>query len=182
MRAVLAGDRDGFRLLVERYHRPLFRTLCGLCGSALAAEDVTQEAFCRAYASLSTFRLEFPFYPWLYAIAHNVYVSSALKAAKLQLVSLDAEVEPGRDEHRPWLVDPNEGPAVLAERQDVREAIWAAMRALPAEFQAIFVMRIVDDMSYLDICGATGLPIGTVKSRLARARHRLAALLAAELA
>ena len=179
--AVLAGDRDRFRLLVERYHRRLYRTMLGLCGGALDAEDVTQEAFTRAYAALSTFRLDLPFYPWLHTIAHNLYVSRAARAAKLRLVSLDADTEQGRDESDPWLVDPSDGPAALSEREAVREALWAAVRALPEEFQSVFIMRVVHDMSYLEISQATDLPIGTVKSRLARARDRLAAILAAEL-
>lgn len=185
IRAVLAGDRDGFRVLVERYHRSVFRTMLGLCGSPQDAEDIVQETFVRAYAALASFRLDMPFYPWLHAIAHNAYVTRATQAARRRTVSLEAEVETegaaGRDESAAWLVDPTEGPAATAERRDERATLWAAVRALPDEFRRVFVMRNVHEMSYLEICQATGLPIGTVKSRLARARERLAVRLADEL-
>lgn len=185
IRAVLAGDRDAFRALVERYHRQVFRTMLGLCGNAQDAEDIVQEAFVRAYAALATFRLDLPFAPWLHAIAHNAYVTRATRAARRPVASLEGELETageaGREERDAWLSDPAEGPAALAERRDVREALWAAVRALPDEFRSVFVMRNVHDMSYLEICQATDLPIGTVKSRLARARERLAVLLAADL-
>ena len=69
----------------------------------------------------------------------------------------------------------------LAEQRDARAAFWCAVRKLPDEFRSVLIMRLVDELSYVEIVEATGLPIGTVKSRLARARERLADLLAAEL-
>jgi len=182
--AVLAGDRDRFRILVERYQGRLVRALMGFCGSADDAEEVAQEAFLRAFVALAAFRPELPFYPWLHAIARNAAISRAARARRFPTVPLDEPVgegEPAGGDRDARLADPADGPEALAEQRDARAAFWCAVRKLPEEFRSVLIMRLVDDMSYVEIVEATGLPIGTVKSRLARARDRLATLLAAEL-
>ena len=177
--AVLAGQHDAFAVLVERYERRIFYALRWMAGSPSEAEELTQAAFCRAYMALATFNPEFRFSTWLFQIAYNLCRTAAKKQA--HAVSLEEqfsdEDESSAAEDR-LLIDPGKSPELMAEEANSSALIWSAVAALPASYREVVIMRHIEELSYLEICDLTGLPMGTVKSRLARARRELAAALA----
>lgn len=175
--AVLAGDRDRYAVLVERYQQRIYNTLWHLCGAADDAEELTQITFCRAYFALGSYKPEFKFSTWLFQIAHNLYLNERRRRRpELMGDSSTADNDVEAD-----LMDPGALPVAVVERREARTAIWRAIAALPDDYRQIILMRHVNELSYQEISEATCLPIGTVKSRLARARQQLAASLSRDL-
>ena len=175
---VLAGDRDQFAVLVMRYQRRVCNSLRLLSGNAELAEELTQEAFCRAYAALGRFNPEYRFSSWLYQIAVNLWRSAAKRGSRE--VPLDGEGQADGDEipeTKRRLVDPDAGPEARAVAEDSKRRVWEAVDQLSPDYKQIVVMRHVMELSYQEIGDELGLPMGTVKSRLARARAELAAIL-----
>jgi len=168
---VLAGRRDRFAVLVRRYQAQVHGAMWRLTSSRDAAEELTQAVFVRGYLALGSFKTEYRLSTWLIRIGYHLYLNE-LRDQRRE-VTLDT---PAVDEGEPAidLVDPGPDPQDLAQDRETGLAIWSAVAELPDEFRAIFLMRHVDELSYEEICQATGLPMGTVKSRLARARRQLA--------
>jgi RNA polymerase sigma-70 factor (ECF subfamily) len=159
--AVLAGDRDAFRLLVERESRMVIAACYRVLGSSAEAQDAAQEAFARAYVSLATFRGDGPFGAWVRRIA--VRIAVARLAADFVAVSLDEDV--GRAGDRLGIQDdPVDRLLDAEERADLREAI----DRLPPDQREVVTLRFYGDRSVEEIARLTDRPIGTVKSRLSR--------------
>ena len=170
------GDLEAFRELVERYEARVYTLACSILGDAEGARDAAQEAFVRAYQSLETFRAESTFYTWLYRIAVNVCLNRAqAESRRKDTISLDALVESGRitADHLFDARMPTDG----AERAQLQEAIQAALDALESDQRAVVVLKDIEDMSQEQIAETLGCSVGTVKSRLSRARARLRDLL-----
>lgn len=176
--AVLAGAQEDFALLVQRHQRRVQRILRHMCGNAYDAEEMTQEAFYRVYFALPSYNPKYRFGSWLVKIACNLGISHLRKQGRT--VSLEAEEE--RDGGGDWGVSPDPDPSLRPEpatmRNEQRAEIWSAVASLPPDSRDIIVMRHVEEMSYKEICDVTGLTMGTVKSRLARARAKLSGQLA----
>jgi len=158
--AVLAGDRDAFRLLVERESSMVISACRRVLGPA-EAEDAAQEAFTRAYLSLGTFRSDGPFGAWVRRIA--IRLSVARLAAAHAAVSLDDERSHGRVGRQPG-VDPE---VQLLDTEE-RAALVDAVAQLPADQREAVMLRYFGDRSIDEIARLTNRPIGTVKSRLSR--------------
>lgn len=166
--AVLAGNRDAFRELVERYHQMVYRVAYGMCYNADAARDASQEVFYRAFKRLEQFDVNQSFGAWIRRITVN-YMLDQYKKKRVptepmtnddgELRDLPGDAPDPRDE-------------ALASQRD--ERIWAAIDELPEKYRAILVLRHFEDLSYDDIADALGLPLGTVTTQLHRARHMLA--------
>jgi len=164
-----SGDRAAFEALVTRHRRAVYRLCWSATGDAADADDAAQETFVRVYRSLSSYDPSRPFAPWLRKIAWNTALSVRRNArAGVPRVPEDDAPEP---------VDPAPDPSAAAERKQEAERVAGAMAGLPAELRAVLVLRAVEGLSYAEIAEATGVPPGTVMSRLSRARERLAALL-----
>ena len=159
--AVLAGDRDAFRLLVDRESRAVIATCQRVIGSSSDAEDAAQEAFTRAYLALATFRADGPFGAWIRRIA--IRVSVARVAAAHAAVSLD-------DERNHMNADRQAGtdPEVQLLDAEERAALIDAIRHLPSDQREAVMLRFFGDHSVEEIARLTDRPIGTVKSRLSR--------------
>lgn len=173
-----AGNTAAFEELVRRYQDRLYGLALRMLGQREEAEDVAQEAFINIYRSLGRYRTDERFAPWAYKIASNLCIDH-LRRRRAQLVSLDAPADPEEeeDEQRP-IPDWSGSPEVVALEHEGEAAIMQVIDQLPPNYRLIVLLRHVDDMTYEDIAAVTGLPLGTVKNRLFRARESLRRTLA----
>lgn len=171
----LAGSQDAYRLLVDRHSRAVFSLVVRMVRDDGVAEELAQDAFVKAFAALRSFDPAYKFSNWMLRIAHNVAIDH-LRKARPPIVSIDDDAS-GR-EMAEVLVDAREpSPFDHAVRGDLRGDIEAALSMLRPEFRRLVVMRYLEDLSYEDIAEVVGLPLGTVKSHLHRARAALGRLL-----
>jgi RNA polymerase sigma-70 factor (ECF subfamily) len=171
----LTGSEDACRALVERHSRPVLTLIARMVRDQGVAEELAQDAFVKAFAALRSFDPSYKFSNWMLRIAHNVAIDH-LRKARPTLVSLDAD-HSGRD-LADVVADGREPSAFeRALRQDFREDLESALARLRPEFRRLVVMRYIEDLSYDDIADIVGLPLGTVKSHLHRARAALGRLL-----
>jgi len=160
----VAGDKDAFGALVQRYQRFACSVVYRMTGRPELAEDLAQEAFVRAWLHLANFRGESQFRTWLGRIVTNATIDY-LRANKVDL-ALDERL-PARGEPLP----------AQAMRSEVEETVRRAVLALPEESRAALILREYEGLSYKEIAGALDIPIGTVMSRLNYARTRLREML-----
>ena len=172
--AVLDGDRDSYGLLVARYQQRILSAMWRATGDAAEAEELTQAVFCRTYFALATYDPRFTFSTWIYRIAHNLCINVRTRGQRA--LSLEA-VQEESGGATGLLADPGPSPEERRERHELAERIREALAQLPDEFREVVFLRHVQELSYAEICDATGLPMGTVKSRIARGRRLLAASL-----
>ena len=174
---VQRGDKQAFGLLVSKYQRKLNRLLSRLIRDSAEVEDVAQETFIKAYRALGSFRGDSAFYTWLYRIgintAKNYLVSQGRRAPTS--TSFDSE-EAETFEDADLLRDINTPESMLHSRQ-VGETVNAAMDSLPEELRTAIVLREIEGLSYEEISRIMDCPIGTVRSRIFRAREAVAAKL-----
>jgi len=171
VRAAQAGDGKAFGEIVRRYQRAIHRVAYGFTRSPADADDLAQETFVRAYRAIGRFRVGEPLYPWLGRIATNLSLSLLRSRRRRPETPLDPLVEAGRQ----WGVDDDPADRAAASERD--EHLRAALSELKAEHQAVLVLRAVEDLSYQEIADVLNVPVGTVMSRLSRARAELRARL-----
>ena len=160
--AVLAGDREAFRVLVERESRSVIGICYRIVGDPTDAEDVAQDAFTQAYQALATFRGDGPFGAWLRRIA--IRAAIARLAARRDVTTLDGEtVDP-----RAAMLKSDDDPEKHVLGQEHRAAIIDAVATLPSAQRDVIMLRFFGDLSIQEIASVTRHPIGTVKSRLSR--------------
>ena len=169
-----AGDQSAFDQLVSKYQRKLGRLLSRFIRDSAEVEDVTQEAFIKAYRALPSFRGDSAFYTWLYRIgintAKNYLVAQGRRApTSTQFDSEEAETFESADQLR----DINTPESLLMSKQ-IGETVNAAIDALPEELRRAIVLREIDGLSYEEIAEMMDGPIGTVRSRIFRAREAVA--------
>lgn len=174
---VQAGDKQAFGLLVTKYQRKLFRLISRLVRDPAEAEDVTQEAFIKAYRALANFRGESAFYTWLYRIgvntAKNWLVANGRRApTSTELDNEDAETYGESD-----LLSNTDTPERLLMTRQIGDTVTAAISELPEELRTAVTLREIEGLSYEDIAQVMECPIGTVRSRIFRAREAIAAKL-----
>ncbi|MBO6010947.1 MAG: sigma-70 family RNA polymerase sigma factor [Oscillospiraceae bacterium] len=169
--SVLAGDADAFEPLVKEHEKKIYNLALRMTGDPDDACDVAQDAFVKAYTSLKDFRGESAFGSWLYRLASNVCLDFLRREKRRGTVSLTVE-----DEELD-VADLRFSPEDELERLELRDEINSALMRLPATARQIIVMRDVSGLSYAEITEALGLELGTVKSRIARAREKLIAIL-----
>jgi len=172
---VQSGDQKAFELLVAKYQRRIFRLISRFVRDAALAEDVAQETFLRAYRAIGQFRGDSQFYTWLYRIAVNTAKKSLSDSARdpvireSSTISEDGETFVSGEQ----LTDMETPEAVLASREIAR-TVNAAMEALPEDLRTAIALREIEGMSYEDIAQAMNCPVGTVRSRIFRAREAIA--------
>ena len=171
------GDKQAFELLVSKYQRKLARLLSRFIRDATEVEDVTQEAFIKAYRALPTFRGDSAFYTWLYRIgintAKNYLVAMGRRAPTT--TEIDSEEAEGFEDGE-QLRDLNTPENQMMSRQ-VAETVNQTLEALPEELRSAITLREIEGLSYEDIANIMNCPIGTVRSRIFRAREAIAAKL-----
>jgi RNA polymerase sigma-70 factor (ECF subfamily) len=177
VRCVQRGDKKAFDLLVLKYQRRILRLLSRMIRDPSELEDVSQEAFIKAYRALPQFRGESAFYTWLYRIAINTarnwLASSGRRPSTPTLVEKEGNETFNETDN---LTDISTPESLLASRE-VAETVNAAIEELPEELRTAIVMREIEGMSYEDIAQSMDCPIGTVRSRIFRAREAIASRL-----
>ena len=168
------GDKRAFELLVLKYQRKLARLLSRLVRDAGEVEDVTQEAFIKAYRALPAFRGDSAFYTWLYRIGINTAKNYLMALGRRAPTSTEVEAEEAEGfEEGEQLRDINTPESVLLSNE-IAETVNATIERLPEELRTAIQMREIEGMSYEDIAKAMDCPIGTVRSRIFRAREAIA--------
>ncbi len=170
--AVLNGQQHRFGELVERYQTQIVNYVCRMLGNYEDAVDLSQDVFLKAYSALGSYRPQYPFPAWLFRIARNAAIDE-IRKRRLATVSLDAPMEfedgaAGRDVESPGL-DPQDAFLGL----EFADRISTAIDELPEKYREPIVLRHAADLSYEEIAEALELPIGTVKTRIFRARDAL---------
>jgi RNA polymerase sigma-70 factor (ECF subfamily) len=171
IRAVLAGEEDAFRRLVDKYTPSVFNLAYRMTGDPADAEDLAQEAFLQAFSKLADFRVGARFHPWLYTIALNLCRNHLRRKAIVRWLPLSSDREDG-----PPKLDPPDralNPEQALLDQEGERRLVEAIAALPVKYREVFVLRQSEGLSYEEIAQVTGLPMGTVEVRLYRARNRL---------
>ena len=169
-----AGDQRAFEQLVSKYQRKLGRLLSRFIRDQAEVEDVSQEAFIKAYRALPNFRGDSAFYTWLYRIGINTAKNYLVSQGRRAPTSTNYEAEEAESyEDASQLRDINTPESLLLSKQ-IGETVNAAMDALPEELRTAIMLREIEGMSYDEIAGVMDCPIGTVRSRIFRARDAVA--------
>ena len=163
----MAGREDGFEELVRRYQRPIVAYVYRMVGDYDAALDLAQEVFIKVYNSLARYSPEYKFSTWIYRIAHNAAIDH-LRRGLARHEDLRRESD-GAEYERP-LASAGPTPEQLSERAERSAEIEEAVRDLPPAYRELITLRHALDLSYDEIAEVTGLPLGTVKNRIFRAR------------
>ena len=166
------GDRAAFDVLVLRYQHKVLKLVMRYIRDAMEAEDVAQDAFIKAYRALPSFRGDSAFYTWLYRIAINT-AKNALVSSKRRPLDYDLDLQdPEQYEMHARLKD-DETPEHLLLTDEIRETVNGAMGELPEDLRTAIVLREIDGLSYEEIAAAMDCPVGTVRSRIFRAREAI---------
>ena len=170
VQSTLAGRDSGFEELVRRYQRPIAAYVYRMVGDYDAALDLTQEVFIKVYASLSRYRPEFKFSTWIYKIAHNAAIDHLRRNS-----GRERSLTNGSDTDNYDLPLESDGlsPEQQSEKEERRLEIECVVRSLPTAYRELVVLRHSQDLTYEEIVEVTGLPLGTVKNRLFRAREMM---------
>lgn len=170
----VAGREDGFEELVRRYQRPIAAYVYRMVGDYEAALDLTQEVFIKVYNSLRRYRPEFKFSTWIYKIAHNASVDYLRRYGTRGQAAARALTGEFEGEQYDLPVESRRlSPEQESEKAERRAEIESVVRTLPAAYRELVLLRHSQDMSYDEIAEVTGLPLGTVKNRLYRARETM---------
>jgi RNA polymerase sigma-70 factor (ECF subfamily) len=168
------GDKQAFNLLVVKYQRKLARLLSRFIRDPAEVEDVTQEAFIKAYRALPAFRGDSAFYTWLYRIGINTAKNYLMAMGRRAPTSTEVEAEEAEGfEEGEQLRDINTPESVLLSKE-IAQTVNSTIEKLPEELRKAIQMREIEGMSYEDIAQAMDCPIGTVRSRIFRAREAIA--------
>ena len=176
IQAVLDGDINAYELLVKEYEKNVYNLALRMVGNSEDAADMSQEAFIKAYNSLTSFRGDSKFSVWLYRIVSNVCLDYLRSRGRRQTVSLSTENDDGEDVEID-IADETQSPERLLDRRLTRDAVRRGLAALPPEHRQILLLREIQGLSYDEIADALGIEAGTVKSRIFRARKKLCAFL-----
>ncbi|OGV73757.1 MAG: RNA polymerase sigma factor RpoE [Methylophilales bacterium RIFCSPHIGHO2_02_FULL_57_10] len=171
---VQRGDKQAFGLLVEKYQRKLGRLLSRFIRDQAEVEDVVQEAFIKAYRALPNFRGESAFYTWLYRIGINTAKNYLVSMGRRPQTSNEIEVEDaenfeGGDELRTM-----DTPETELMTKEIAKTVQLAIESLPEDLKTAIVLREIEGLSYEEIATMMDCPIGTVRSRIFRAREFIA--------
>ncbi len=175
----VAGDQKAYELLVIKYQRRIERLIGRMVRDSDLVEDIAQETFIRAYRALSQFRGEAQFYTWLYRIAVNTAKKALVDLKRDPLVS-ETTLRGGGDEEDETSSVENEltsaeTPETVLAAKEIAAAVNSAMEALPDELRQAVTLREIDGLSYEEIAEVMNCPIGTVRSRIFRAREAISA-------
>lgn len=171
---VQSGDKQAYGLLVSKYQRKLLRLVSRLVRDPAETEDVAQEAFIKAYRALPSFRGESAFYTWLYRIGVNTAKNWLVANGRRAPTSTELNNEDAENFGESELLQDVETPERLLMTKQIGDTVNSAMAALPDELRTAITLREIDGLSYEDIAQVMDCPIGTVRSRIFRARESIA--------
>jgi RNA polymerase sigma-70 factor (ECF subfamily) len=167
------GDLNAFNRLVLAYQDVAYNLAYRMLGEDAAAQDATQTAFLSAYRNLKAYRGG-SFRAWILRMVTNACYDEMRRRQRRPTVPLEPATDDDEEIESPsWLADDGDSPEQAIERLELERAIQACLSNLPEDFRAVVIMVDVQGMDYTEVSAATGKPLGTIKSRLARARLRL---------
>ena len=172
----LLGNTKVFSRLIDNYKNIVYNLAYRMSNNSQEAEDISQEAFLRAFQSLARFNPSYKFSTWLHQITLNI-IRDRLKKKELNYVSLDTPIETDDSEFYPQPADLTNNPEQIIAQKENRQAIQQALHSLPLKYREVLVLRHLQDLSYIEIANILELPAGTVKIRLYRAREQLRKIL-----
>jgi RNA polymerase sigma-70 factor (ECF subfamily) len=172
VKRVQAGDKTAFDLLVKKYQSKIAKLIARFIHDAAEVEDVTQEAFIKAYRGLANFRGESAFYTWMYRIAINTaknhLVSTGRKTPDISIDAQEAEQYEGVSYLKEYAT-----PESLTLADEVKQTVFESIEKLPMELKTAITLRELEGLSYEEIAQVMDCPIGTVRSRIFRAREAI---------
>jgi RNA polymerase sigma-70 factor (ECF subfamily) len=169
---VQRGEKAAFDVLVLRYQHKVLKLVMRYIRDAMEAEDVAQEAFIKAYRALPAFRGDSAFYTWLYRIAINT-AKNTLVSNKRRPVEYNLDLQDPEQYDLQARLTNGETPEHLVLTDEIRETVNGAMAELPEDLRTAIVLREIDGLSYEEIAAAMDCPVGTVRSRIFRAREAI---------
>ena len=167
------GDIEAFERLISSYQKKVYNIAYRYIGNREEAEDLAQEAFLKVFRSIQSFRGEAAFSTWLYHIVSNVCRDALRKSSRRMEDSLDCAVTTEKGELQREVPDWSMSPEPIYENQELGEFIQALINQLSPEYKTVIIMREIQEMSYEEIAAELNCSLGTVKSRLSRARKVL---------
>jgi RNA polymerase sigma-70 factor (ECF subfamily) len=168
-----SGDLDSFNALILHYQDRVFNTALRILGDEDIAQDAAQEAFISAFRSINTFRGG-SFKAWLLRTVTNACYDELRRQKRRPTTPLEPESKDGEEMDSPrWLADPNMTPSEQFEADELEHAIQHCLDTLPTDFRTVVVLADIQGMDYTEVATVARVPLGTIKSRLARARLRL---------
>ena len=168
-----AGNLDAFNTLILHYQDGVYNTALRILGNEDQAADAAQEAFISAFKSINSFRGG-SFKAWLMRTVTNACYDELRRQKRRPTVPLEPDTDDGEEMDSPrWLADPSMTPAQKSEADELEHAIQHCLNNLPLEFKTVVVMADIQGMDYIEVAASVRVPLGTIKSRLARARLRL---------
>jgi RNA polymerase sigma-70 factor, ECF subfamily len=167
------GDLDAFNTLILHYQDMVFNTALRILGDEDAAQDAAQEAFISAFRSISSFRGG-SFKAWIMRTVTNACYDELRRQKRRPTTPLEPETSDGEEMESPkWMADSSMTPDQKAEADELEHAIQHCLDMLPTDFRSVVVLADIQGMDYSEVAAASHVPLGTIKSRLARARLRL---------
>jgi RNA polymerase sigma-70 factor (ECF subfamily) len=173
VKRVQRGDKSAFDLLVRKYQHKVVKLVLRYVRNPAEAEDIAQEAFIKAYRALPQFRGDSAFYTWMYRIAINT-AKNSLASRDRSPIAYDLDLTDPEESHgvQARLQDPDT-PEGMALTEEIRGIVNSAIEGLPEELKTAIVLRELDGLSYEEIAAAMECPVGTVRSRIFRAREAI---------
>jgi RNA polymerase sigma-70 factor (ECF subfamily) len=173
VKRVQRGDKTAFDLLVRKYQHKVVKLVLRYVRNPAEAEDIAQEAFIKAYRALPQFRGDSAFYTWMYRIAINT-AKNSLASRDRSPIAYDLDLNDPEESHsvQTKLQDPDT-PEGMALTEEIRQIVNSAIEGLPEELKTAIVLRELDGLSYEEIAEAMECPVGTVRSRIFRAREAI---------
>jgi RNA polymerase sigma-70 factor (ECF subfamily) len=173
VKRVQRGDKSAFDLLVRKYQHKVVKLVLRYVRNPAEAEDIAQEAFIKAYRALPQFRGDSAFYTWMYRIAINT-AKNSLASRDRSPIAYDLDLNDPEESHsvQTKLQDPDT-PEGMALTEEIRGIVNSAIEGLPEELKTAIVLRELDGLSYEEIAAAMECPVGTVRSRIFRAREAI---------
>lgn len=169
---VKQGDKSAFDVLVRKYQHKVIKLISRYIKDTDEAQDVSQEAFIKAYRALPNFRGDSAFYTWMYRIAINT-AKNHLVAQGRRLPNVDIDIQDAEQFEGQTALKENATPEGLLNRDEVENAIIATVEKLPEDLKTAITLREIEGMSYEEIAEAMACPVGTVRSRIFRAREAI---------
>jgi len=167
------GDLNAFEELVHKYQQKVYSLCYRFSGNYADANDLAQEAFIRVYHSIDKFHFKSAFSTWLFRVTSNVCLDEIRKKKRTHAVSLDSPMDTGEGEFYYHLPDDRFNPEKLTERRDVQETVHQMIQKLPNDQRLTLVLREIEGLSYDELADVLDVSVGTIKSRLSRARQNL---------
>lgn len=168
---VLSGDTDAFAFVVKKYQNRIFNLLYQMTGNYHTAEDMAQDTFLKAFSNLRKYKIEYSFYNWLYTIALNIARNHLKRQKILRFIRFDLDAGGSL----PLISKEKTG--AVAETEQTNDIMRKAINDLPGKYSELIILRFSEGLSYKEIANILNMPLGTVETRIFRAKKRLKKIL-----